>query len=810
MAEQVQSILERMVIPLKDLRSRNIFSPAEIRHIVERRRRAEYALQRRSGAVLLSDYLCYIEEEVKLERLRKLRKERASLEWNEKARRRAASREDADDRRRPTAAYKTSGPGDGHIISHVHFLYQRALRKFHYPLDVLLTYANFAKETKSFRVLSRIYAEGLQHHPRVSGLWIEAANFEYFGYVARDYETAAPPPATAAGTNNDSSEGNEGSVVHTKIVGSSIRNARILLQRGLRINKTSDELWVQYFTLELHYVQKLRGRKAILTNKDEGGGGGEEEVLGHDVTNDDNGTNTTNNNDDDDDNDNALLPLRIIYTNAIKSIPTDIQFRLRFIETCGLFPHTQNLVDTIMTSISSDFSQSVEGWVARISYADEKWKHGRGSTIGGVTNVGKGLLDKVNVDDNDNDNEGDEESSQPKKKARVENNIVFSNHDVLNNHDPALTLLHEALMTVPTPRMYLEGARFLRMRFHLLYNSGKDGDGDVNYLLKKDEDVQSATNRHFTLLAQLYETAKEKNVTSTTLILDHVDFILTVDNADSANTAEYVLRNAIESSKDDTLDDARLWLQWAIIADHNSISMTSIDILRRGLKCTPLHHRRAHTLLLTELMKRLMSQHHTTSSSEIDDELKGLFQKLILLSQGSDYSVSYVKKMKRDDDDTGIDEETLEDGVEVNITSTVLAYLNYKICNIANSNTKKGEDKKDTVRSIYTCVLYQSNYYKSCIGKSNEELHTMKKFFDVCLQYEVEYNCHGNNNHIAGKKKEYNKKSWKIRVMKLYETAISFYASAGDSCEWKNVVNGYRRDLDKFFNNGCLSLSFRL
>ena len=804
MAEQVQSILERMVVPLKDLRSRNIFTHAEIRHIVERRRRAEYALQRRSGAVLLSDYLCYIEEEVKLEQLRKLRKEKALLEWNEEKARRRAREEDADDDQRHMAAYKTSGPGDGHIVSHVHFLYQRTLRKFRYPLDVLLTYANFAKETKSFRVLSRIYAEGLQHHPRVSGLWIEAANFEYFGYVAQDYETVAiiPPPsaATTAGTNNEGS-----GVVHTKIVGSSIRNARILLQRGLRINKTSDELWLQYFTLELHYVQKLRGHKAILTNKDEGGGGGGggEEELGHDVTNDDNGTNTTNkNNDDDDDNDNALLPLRIIYTNAIKSIPTDIQFRLRFIETCGLFPYTQNLVDTIMTSISSDFGHSVEGWVARISYADEKWKEGRGSTMGGVTNVGKGLLDKVNVDnDNDNDNEGDAESSQQKKKARVENNIVFSNHDVLNNHDPALTLLHEALMTVPTPRMYLEGARFLRMRFHLLYNSGKDDDGDVNYLLKKDEDVQSATNRHFTLLAELYETAKEKNVTSTTLILDHVDFILTVDKADSANTAEHVLRNAIESSKDDTLDDARLWLQWAVIADHNSISMTSIDILRRGLKCTPLHHRRAHTLLLTELMKRLMSQHHTTSSSKIDDELEGLFQKLILLSQGSDYSVSFVKKMKRDDD-TGIDEETLEDGVEVNITSTVLAYLNYAICNISNSNSKKGEDKKDAVRSIYTCVLYQSNYYKSCIGKSNEELHTMKKFFDVCLQYEFDYNCHGNNNHIAGKKKDHNKKSWKIRVMKLYETAISFYASAGDNSEWKNVVNGYRRDLDKFFNNG--------
>jgi hypothetical protein len=651
---------------------------------------------------------------------------------------------------------------------------------------------------------------GIQYHPRIVGLWIEAANFEYFGYVAQDYDTTSS--ITTAGSSN---EGNESrSSIHTKIVGSSIRNARILLQRGLRINNRCGELWIQYFTLELHYVQKIHGRRAIFTSNknDEEGGGGEGSCDGN--NNDTDGTTTTTTKDDEDDNV-LLLPLRVIYQNAIKSIPSDIQLRLQFIETCSMFPRTQSLVHTIMTSIAYDFRHSVQGWVARISYANDKWKESRGSsTMGGVTNnVSKGFLDKINNDDDNNndDNEGDEELSQPKKKARVDtNDIVFANHNVLISHDPALTLLHEALMTVPSPRMYLEGARFLRMRFHLLYNSGKDDDddGDVNYLLMKNEDVQSATTRHGTLLTELYDNAKKKNVLSTTLILDHVDWIMNADNVDSANTAECILRNAIDSSKDDTTpDDARLWLQWAIIADHKSISLTSVDILRRGLKSTPLHHRRAHTLLLTELMKRLMSQHNLTSSSfssKVDDELKGLFQKLILLSQGSDYSISYVKKMKCNDD-TGIDEEILEDGVEVNITSTVLAYLNYTISNITNnSDNNKGEDKKDAVRSIYTCVLYQSNYYKSCIGKSNEELHNMKTFFDVCLQYEVEYdNWHGsNNNNIAGKKKESKKKSWKIRVMKLYEKAISFYTSAGDRSEWQHVVNGYRRDLDSF-NYGC-------
>ena len=162
--------------------------------------------------------------------------------------------EEGGQHNKAAAAYKTSGPGDSHIISHIHFLYQRTLRKFHYPIDILLNYVEFAKSVKSFQMLSRIYAEGIQHHPRTVGLWIEASNFEYFGYVAQDIDNQKTTGGVQGGEDG----------VSTKIVGSSINNARVLMQRGLRINSNSEELWLQYFTLELHYVQKLRGRKEIL------------------------------------------------------------------------------------------------------------------------------------------------------------------------------------------------------------------------------------------------------------------------------------------------------------------------------------------------------------------------------------------------------------------------------------------------------------------------------------------------------------------------------------------------------------------
>jgi hypothetical protein len=52
-----------------------------------------------------------------------------------------------------------------------------------------------------------------------------------------------------------------------------------------------------------------------------------------------------------------------------------------------------------------------------------------------------------------------------------------------------------------------------------------------------------------------------------------------------------------------------------------------ISILRRAWKRTPLHHRRAHASISTELMRRLMSQE--ASSPKIHDELKALFKKLL-------------------------------------------------------------------------------------------------------------------------------------------------------------------------------------
>ena len=769
MAEQVQSILEQMVPHLKDLQDRSIFTPSEITSIVERRRKSEYLLHRRNSA-RKSDYLRYIEDEIMLEKLRKLRKEKVLLEL--KAEREArynnnnSDNSDSEENDVKQAAYKTSGSGDSHIIRHIHYIYQRTLRKFHYPLDILLNYANFAKDVKSFKHLSRIYAQGIQYHPRVVGLWIEASSFEYFGYVAQDYENNSH--------SNKLSDGDEG--IDSKVVGSSISNARILMQRALRINKNSEELWIQYFSLELHYVQKLWGRQQVLE-------GGVDVTVG-----DLSGIGSDAEDEEEEDEEKqeeehakwtqsltTLLPSQIIYKNAIKALPHNIQFRLKFIESCRQFPNTEMLISYIMDSITRDFGSSVEGWVARISFIEEDMMNGDEGVCGGLL----GMDNEEEEDDIDDDEEGE----RPAKKARVEkeepNELVAA---AVTSGDAALDLLQEALEAVPTSKMYLEGARFLRLRIQRLVDQDGGDEGeeeeDVSYLLQADEDSEGAAQRHVHLLEQLYAQAAEKNVTSVSLTLDHVDFLLSTDQISKAET---LLRDTATASSTPTTDDdnARLWLRWAELSSQmEAPSSSSTSILHRALKSTPIHNRHAHTLIMTELMQHLMMKQ--TRTTKVDDELKSLFQKMILLSQGCDYSMP----TKKDDDDK-------EEDTTVNVASTFLAYLKYAMD--TKDDTAQGNKQEESIRSIYTSVLYHSNYGKSCSGKTGEELLTMKSFFDLCIYYEKTSRS-GSSNMKKNKKEK--KKARKMRLCKLYETGISFYESCGGgSSVWRNIVDGYTREL---------------
>lgn len=348
MAEQVQAVLDGMVAPLRNLMERGIFSQEEIKAIVTRRRDSEYLVRRRVARK--ADFLRYIEKELQLEQLRELRMKTHKITKHE--------------------------VGDKHIVQHVHFLFARILRKFRDDVSLYLEYIDFCKSIRSFKTLSKVYAQALQVNPRNAGLWIAAASHEFF---------------------------EEGSVA----------NARILLQRGLRVNSSSPELWLQYFLLELHYIQKLKGRREILQQEQ------------------------AKENDNSQSLDNKSIPT-LVYDNAITAIPAVPEFRLQFMDLLEKFPSTTTLKSHIMETLARDFESDPNAWIARAAYTVRQKTNDE--TIG------------FEVETQDY-----EQVSKRRKKDGTTNN-----DEEESNSYPVLAVMEEAMEAVPTAEMYVQSIQFLR------------------------------------------------------------------------------------------------------------------------------------------------------------------------------------------------------------------------------------------------------------------------------------------------------------------------------------------------------------
>jgi tetratricopeptide (TPR) repeat protein len=355
MAEQVQAILDGMVAPLRDLEERKVFSPKEIQTIVERRRASEYALKRRQARK--ADFIEYIQKEIQLEQLRELRVKRLKREQPK------GKPKGADDA-------TTKFLGDKHIRSHIHLIWTRTIRKFRSDMAVYLLYADYLVETKNYNKLSLLYAQALQLFPRASGLWIRAASHEYF------------------------TAGN-------------IQSARVLLQRGLRINGTAEDLWLQSFVLELHVVQKLQGREAILR--------GESEETIKNAGNDDNI-----------DEDHPLALAKLVYDHAVTKISSNVAFRLEFLKQCDLFPATNALVEHIIQSITKDCGNQPDAWIAKAMYVGRKQEL--------------------------------EDGTPASKRQRKE----FDSESPSIIRHPALLILQEATRQLPTSDMYCRAMLYMK------------------------------------------------------------------------------------------------------------------------------------------------------------------------------------------------------------------------------------------------------------------------------------------------------------------------------------------------------------
>ncbi|KAI0344754.1 hypothetical protein BDW22DRAFT_1372113 [Trametopsis cervina] len=198
--ERVHFQQEQMLAELKDLVQKGLFTQTEVKQIMKKRTGFETALVRRIAKK--NDYLRYVNYEMGLEALRKKRIERLKL---------------------PRSAPSVS---DYALVRRQFHIFERALKKFKSDVGLWIQYIELAKKEGARSLVGRISARALQLHPNVPALYILAASHEL---------SHLSPSA-----------------------------ARTLLQRGIRLNAESVEMWREYARMELGFLESMRRRWGVL------------------------------------------------------------------------------------------------------------------------------------------------------------------------------------------------------------------------------------------------------------------------------------------------------------------------------------------------------------------------------------------------------------------------------------------------------------------------------------------------------------------------------------------------------------------
>ncbi|KAA0163309.1 hypothetical protein FNF28_04306 [Cafeteria roenbergensis] len=151
MADKVNDALERMIPELEDLEATGIFSAAEIRDIVARRRSHEYQLAVHGPP--REAFKRYIAFEASLEGLVRARKKRMGVRHLKAA--------------------------EGACINHIHNIYNRAVRQYRGDEALWLEWAEFARSKGNSRRLQSIFPRALQLLPTSEALWARAAVYQH-------------------------------------------------------------------------------------------------------------------------------------------------------------------------------------------------------------------------------------------------------------------------------------------------------------------------------------------------------------------------------------------------------------------------------------------------------------------------------------------------------------------------------------------------------------------------------------------------------------------------------------------------------
>lgn len=502
----MQYRLERMTDELDELESRGLFSRREISEIVKKRRQFEYRLKRKQP--LKQDYLSYIEYESHLDAFRKLRKKSIS---NSKKWKNSIS--------------------DSACIRRILRIYREAVLHYKGDVDLWFRYLEFCRSRRHGRMKEAI-VQALRFHPKVPGLWIYAAAWEF------DHNLNA-------------------------------RAARALMQNGLKACPESEDLWVEYLRMELTYLHKLKARKVALgevqetsaqysRNGDDGGWKKENTNLFVSLNGDDGEREKENKDlftslhedsgqvdglDAQDGNmeseadayeEQGLMFFRTIYSGAIEAIPSSMSLQKRFLEILDEadLAFSEELKEEIMSNIQKDFFKDEDYW---------DW-HARLKILG--CKKGKEMLGNI----------------------------------VLSELNEAVKVYDESLNTLPSTKMFSLYARF----WLDLIDSKPGGLESSGFGNIADHGAEFTSN-----LLRVYEKAEARGCLTDDLAHQYVSFYLKLDRIDEA-------RNLAKKLCDGKFSGvAKLWVLRASIemkcATSKSASVTKNDlqslfeILRKAL-----------------------------------------------------------------------------------------------------------------------------------------------------------------------------------------------------------------------------------
>lgn len=321
MADVVQYKMERMLPELDDLEQRGLFSRHEIAEIVKQRRKFEYRLKRPSP--LKQDFVAYIDYEKTLDALRLLRKK--------------AQMKKTGDRKVKKSVSDYAG------VSRIIEIYRLATNRFKGDTELWFQYLEFCRERRNGR-MKKALAQAIRFHPKVPGVWIYAAAWEF----DNNLNAAA---------------------------------ARALMHSGLRACPVSEDLWVEYLRMELTYLNKLKARKVVL-GEDEGTlarsdknakeeqwrDENKELFMALDDKREDDKLSNLHEGDPKEKVDlfreQGLSVLRTVYSGSIKALPSSFSLRTRFLEILAAtdLAHSEDMRNEILADMKRDFSEEPKYW----------------------------------------------------------------------------------------------------------------------------------------------------------------------------------------------------------------------------------------------------------------------------------------------------------------------------------------------------------------------------------------------------------------------------------------------------------------